>query len=659
MAVQILYILWCTFLTSVSASVVKFNETAFASLPPLYALDDWKQCQRPGDQYCIVDAALVSRHPSPGLMLLQEYSKETLKHYNRTQIHRGVCVTRCGSHENTTGVWDAAQLCLNDSLLKYGLEAEVLSVDWCTTAGASPASSGSALALAALCVVLLTLALLATTLHALGERCATFNGNKYLLAFSMKHNWQILTYDRSKPRSDERMKSIACIEGMRVFGLVSVIFSHALLIYVYSFTDNPEFIENMYDQFVWQTLFNTPIWLQAFFSMSGFLTTYVILITMDEKPITFWKCLIGIINRYIRLTPAAGFALWFIISWYPYLGSGPQWNWMVTREAHDCSERWLYHILYVHNYLEMGKMCMGHTWYLAADMQLHIVGLFLMLLLARYRKAAVLVLPALVIASALAAGLVTYFNELTPIITGQSPEILRTIFAGTKILTMLYLPFWMNLSGYVGGIITAFILHYIQVNGIRLNEMKWFNMLFHIALTLGGCVAMAGTVFLSDTALPLWASSLYAALDRTLITVFFNIFMLGCFSGCKSGLRSMLYWRGFHILGRLSYCVFLVHFIILRLVFAGNPQLGHGSIYTLISLLITIMVLSIIAAIPFCLLVELPAIELWKAITEGDRTERKSTSPVRQQHREPVIHTIMPAVKPMDLLTNVRRRNEV
>ncbi|KAM3959446.1 nose resistant to fluoxetine protein 6 [Aphomia sociella] len=654
-------LLLCAIVTisTVSGSVVEFNDTEFATLPPLYALDEWKQCQRPGDVYCIVDAALVSRNTSPGLTLLREYSKDILKHYNRTLIHRGVCVSRCGSNDNTTDSWNAAaQNCVNSSVSKYGLEAEVMSVNWCSTVGSSPVTdSSSARALAVLCVLLVSLAFLATILHVLGDRCAKVDGNRYLLAFSMKRNWQILTYDRSKPRTDDRMKNIACIEGIRVLGLQSVIFSHALLIYIYSFTDNPEFIENMYDQFVWQTLLNTPIWLQAFFSMSGFLTAYMVLITVDKYPLTFIKCLLGVVNRYIRLTPAAGFALWFIISWYPILGSGPQWSWMVTREAHDCSERWLYHILYVHNHLEMGKMCMGHTWYLAADMQLHIVGLLLMLVLVRFRRAAGFVLPCLVIASALAAGLVTYFNELKPIIAGQSPEVLRTMFAGSKTLTMLYLPSWMNLPGYIGGIATAFILHYTQVNGIKLSQMKCFNILFHSSLTLGGCVAMAGTVFLSDTPPPLWGSALYSALDRTLVALCFNVFMLGCFSNCKSGFKELLDWRGFHFLGRISYSVFLVHFIVLRLVIGGNTQLGHGSVYALLSVLITVTVLSNIIAIPFCLLIELPAIELWKAFIQGERVERRpSVAPTVQQ---PSIHTILPTAKPMDLLTHVRRRNDV
>ena len=60
--------------------------------------------------------------------------------------------------------------------------------------------------------------------------------------------------------------------------------------------------------------------------------------------------------------------------------------------------------------------------YLAADMQLHIIGVFLLLVLMRYKRATIPVLMLLVVASALASGLVVYFYDLTPIVTAQTPE---------------------------------------------------------------------------------------------------------------------------------------------------------------------------------------------------------------------------------------------
>ncbi|RVE44376.1 hypothetical protein evm_010997 [Chilo suppressalis] len=614
-------------------TVIHINDTQFSQLPPLYGLDDWAQCQQPDDMWCMVDAALHAEGPSPALELLQEYSKVTLKHYNRTQVHRGLCVSRCGPKAEGESAWhEAARVCLQRDLAQYNLTAEVLSVSWCSSTRLEPTSGAAALAI--LLVVLLALALLATTLHVLGERCAKSDGNKYLLAFSMKKNWEILTYDRSKPRSDDRMKDLTCIEGIR-YPLIAIYHRNCNGVFNYKIHS----IEG-----------NLMYVLQFQFKYRGLGSEYDFVPFGVETLGPWGPSAVRLFMEIAkRLTPVAGVALWFTISWYPLLGAGPQWSWLVTRESHDCAERWWYHILYVHNHLPMGKFCMGHTWYLAADMQLHVIGLIVLLVVLRWRTLVAPVLGVLVLGSALASGLVTYLNQLTPIVTGQAPEVLRTMFFGSKILSLVYLPSWMNLAGYVSGMATAFVLHHLQCAGVKLNQNKWFNILFHLSLTLGSVVVMAGAVFLREGGGEAsWASALYSAVDRPLVAACFSAFMLGCFVRCKSALRDMFEWRGFHSLGRLSYCVFVIHFIVLRLTLAGNTQLNHASIYSLITLLISVSILSYVAAIPCCLLIELPAIELWRAITHSDRREQPSVV------QEPP----QPAVKPLDLVAGIQRRQE-
>ncbi|XP_038211046.1 nose resistant to fluoxetine protein 6-like isoform X2 [Zerene cesonia] len=632
-----------------SRFISRSNDTLLSTIPPLYDLDEWTSCQRPMDRYCMVDAALVSKTPSPLLDLLKDYSSQTLKHYNRSQVHRGVCVSRC--HSNASNWQDAAQHCVNQSVQSYGLEAEVVSAEWCSVAG-SDQSSATSRALGVVMIALLVMTCLATGLNVLGDRCGKCDGNRFLMAFSLKKNWEILTYDRSKPRQEQRMKDLTCLEGIRFIGMQCVMFAHVILIYVYSYIDNPEFIEKIYDQLIWKIVLNSPVWLQAFFSISGFLTAYVILIVTEKKPLTFVKCLLGILNRWIRLTPIALFALVFTIAWYPQLGAGPQWAWVVQREAHDCASRWWHHVLYVHNHLPLGKFCMGHTWYLAVDMQFHVLGMLLMFVLVRYRRAVAPVLLLLMLGSMVAAGCVTYFYELSPIVTAQSPEDLRTMFLDSRILPLLYLPSWMNLPGYVCGVATAFIFYHTQQAGINLSEKKWFRTLFHLSLHAGSVVALCGTVFLSDFASTSAASeaggagtarvfgAIYAALDRPLVAMCYSVFMLGLFARCPSGVLKLLSWRGFHVLGRLSYCAFVIHFIIIRFAVASNTQLGHASIFSMLSLLIVGSVVTYIVCIPVCLIIELPVIQLWKAVTEA-----------------PAEQVDPPANPKFDLVASISRRN--
>ncbi|CAH2240898.1 jg9635 [Pararge aegeria aegeria] len=538
------------------------------------------------------------------VFVLQEYSADTQKHYNRTLVHRGVCVSRCGGRAPDS--WRrAAQLC-----------AEVLAVEWCNKP--VPKMSTSAFAFNITFLIVLLCTTLATGLHVLGKFCGRFQENNYILAFSIKKNWEALTHIRAK-KAEDRTQHLSSLEGIRFLGTLGVISTHVTIVYVYSFIDNPEFIEGLFDHIPTQMAFNSPIWMQVFFSISGFLTAFFSLVYAETSTLTFGKCVLSLINRFIRLTPVAMAGIWFTVA-YPRLGAGPQWQLLVERESHDCAERWWYHLLYVHNHLTLGKFCMGHTWYLAVDMQLHVLGSILLLIFLRWRGTVAPVIFVLLTGSILSTGLVAHFYNLSPIITAQTPEIVKNMFKGSNLMTKLYLPVWTNLSGYLFGFATAFIFYNNQAKGVKLNEIKWFNILFHTTLTLALCTTLGGVAFLSDAPLPRWAAVLYSSFDRVLVALFFNIFLLGCFSNCKSVLRDALSWRGFNVLGRLSYSVFIVHFIIMRMTVASNTQIGHISFYSMISLLIVSSALSYLVAIPVYLLIEMPFIQLWKAGLGGSKT---------------------------------------
>ncbi|KAI8420498.1 hypothetical protein MSG28_008982, partial [Choristoneura fumiferana] len=90
--------------------------TEYKKLPALYELDEFYPClQTSGDLYCYVDALLVSNTTSE---LLNEYSAQTITHFNHTVVHRGVCMTQtCRQYlGNSTNLDQALEECLNATL---------------------------------------------------------------------------------------------------------------------------------------------------------------------------------------------------------------------------------------------------------------------------------------------------------------------------------------------------------------------------------------------------------------------------------------------------------------------------------------------------------------------------------------------------------------
>ncbi|CAK1550256.1 unnamed protein product [Leptosia nina] len=613
-----IYAILVVSIKAVLGSKIQMNDTLLEWFPPLYDLDEWSSCQHPMDQYCIVDAVLYSNQPSKLLDTLKEYSAETAKHYNRTQIHRGICIPRCPG--NSTDVVEAAQSCIDESIRPYHLEAKVISVNWCRTAGTQRASGG-ARAMGVIVVTLLVITLVATGVSLVDGK----QGNKVLLAFSLKKNWELLTSNRLKQES--RLKDFKCLDGVKALGIQSVIFTHVVIVSSHSFTDNPDFIERLYDQLPWKVLMNSPLFLQVFFSMTGFITSYFVLIVAEKRTINLAACVFSTISRYIRLAPVTLFALCFTMFWFPLLGSSPHWTWLVEREANSCSQVWWYFPFFGQNFIDTKNYCLGHLWYVGADMHFHIFGMLLLVVLLRFRWLAIPVLSTIFISIGVASGVVAYIYGHMPIITGQPPEVLRTLFADSSVIPHLYIVPWVN-PGFFAGLIIGFI-HYRNIQkGIKLSEILWFNILFKISLHLTALVAALGVFFLADNSPPLWVGVVYTMFDRTLVSVFLSISILGL----VTFLLTALSWRGFDVLGRLTYCAFVIHFIILRFIMANNTTLIHINLFSIVYFQIITTVLTYIVSIPVHLIIELPLIQVWKATVEVPRPSSAEPTTEKGDH---------------------------
>lgn len=88
-----------------------------------------------------------------------------MKHFNHTQIHRGVCVTHTcrefirDSHANeTSDLSEVLEACLNKSLYsQYGLEGRLANVHYCKKDGDKVIIDNGDIAMAVVYVVLIVL----------------------------------------------------------------------------------------------------------------------------------------------------------------------------------------------------------------------------------------------------------------------------------------------------------------------------------------------------------------------------------------------------------------------------------------------------------------------------------------------------------------------
>merc|ERR1719316_2541645 len=99
-------------------------------------------------------------------------------------------------------------------------------------------------------------------------------------------------------------------------------------------------------------------------------------------------------NRWMRLTPLYAAVLAYWINLARFAVGGPLWKMFDNlNTVQYCQEHWWANLLYVSNMhapnhslfqeadaSEAIQTCMGWTWYLTLDMQMHVVGSLLLVL---------------------------------------------------------------------------------------------------------------------------------------------------------------------------------------------------------------------------------------------------------------------------------------
>ncbi|XP_047997187.1 nose resistant to fluoxetine protein 6-like [Leguminivora glycinivorella] len=382
-----IFIVLCVFwLHKAAGFIYSLNDTEYDRLPPMFKLDDFYPCLRdPGDRYCYVDAKLVANGSSELLHTLQEYTiANNFTHYDHNLIHWGICVTKtCRSYlNNHTDANEALEACLNSSLLQtYQLQAHLVKDKVYCTEFEETAKIDTAEKVVAVVVIAIVLL---NVLGTLFDLCCVSKsvGGRFLLCFSAKRNWRRL-FAPSGEGSEPRLSRLKLFNGMKACTTFLVILGHSPLAAVIS-TDNPHFLELTYYDFTFHIFYNGNLIVQTFFVLSGCLLAFNLLIMEEKSQLTWPKFPRFVMLRWMRLTPSYAAVLAVIATWMKRLGDGPMWKPVVGVETEACRRDWFYHLLYLNDYVDHSQ-CMAHTWYLAVDMKLTILGLIVFCLVKSWR----------------------------------------------------------------------------------------------------------------------------------------------------------------------------------------------------------------------------------------------------------------------------------
>ncbi|CAH0696510.1 unnamed protein product [Spodoptera exigua] len=596
---------------SASALARDVTDAEYARFPRLYHLDDYSAClAREDGLYCLgsFNLAPLADH-SPLYSMLEEYSLEA-HHFNRTQLHRGYCVSsRCAALAAERNVSRRFERCAAQWARRLGLRPSLARLHYCRSHAQEVARAHSPdpldipqrLFLYVLAAIL-ALNVLGTTYDVITHDNPKKN---WLSSWSLRSNWRRLTATHED--GDPRLSALTPVQGVRVLLMVLIMATHSGCIQVMLYLYNPRWIEQVSRHPVLMLFLNGTSIVQIFVMLSNFLLGYnLLLYTKDHKP-SFSLLPYIIIKRIARISPVYLLVVGYAATWWPRSGAGPMWSAFAGAESAICRRKFWTHVFYINNLVDPDDICLVQTWFPAVDTQLHIVAGALSLWLARRRALALRRLLLLAAAASALTGLLAYVFHWQSIVYYAYPKNLNTMYKGIRSFSWLYQAPWGSLAACLIGLLAAFVHFELQESGVKVTSLKgvkWLRRLYSMTPLLVVAWILAGN-WLRGYDEP-WFTALYVALERPVLSLLAAGFLLGMINGLECWLQQLMSWRGWHALGRMSLSVLMVHWCINMNIAASRLQPTTASLLSVVVDCVATSFCSYMVAVPLTIMVEMP-----------------------------------------------------
>ncbi|XP_022233577.2 nose resistant to fluoxetine protein 6 isoform X2 [Drosophila obscura] len=450
----------------------------------------------------------------------------------------------------------------------------------------------------AVLVVLAILVFLATLL----DRAKA--SNKLLSSFSLRQNLP--------------QHVMPCLNGIRCLTIIWIIFGHGYMFLLLA----PSV--NAYEIIAWaQTPFSMvlqsgTISVDTFFLLSGLLLVMSALREMERNSGRLHVPLMYL-HRVVRLTPVLALAVLIFMTLFPRLDSGPLWQ-QFTASSQLCSDTWWATLLYVQNYAAPGRMCLGHSWYLAVDMQLYILSPLLLIALYKWgRKAAGAIILLILLLFACVFSIIM-LNQLQVFSRngnlGEDSPQMRLIYYTTHARAMPWL------IGLLFG-------YYLHSEGSRRRRLsKWLALvLWIVALSLFATVIFAVYPYTQSGAKgisPL-AGAFFLCCGRIAWPLSLCWLIWACQNGLAPVVNSLLSWSLWQPLSRLSYCLYIWHLMVETANVARSKSSLHFSNYDAILRFWSDFGITLCVSTLMYLFVEAPVARLEAQLLRLRRSPRHAT----------------------------------
>ncbi|XP_052090752.1 nose resistant to fluoxetine protein 6-like [Mytilus californianus] len=394
------------------------------------------------------------------------------------------------------------------------------------------------------------------------DECIGFLG-KLLLSFSVYTNGaKILSTNHGSG-------TLTAVNGIRFISMSWVILGHTYAFGLYSVGNIGTLYGALLKRKTFMAIGNAEVSVDTFFALSGTLLTYVVLNQLKkQKGKLNW--FMFYFHRFWRLTPPYMLIMMVQICISKYLGSGPMW---LTNgfEKKYCKDTWWWNLLYINNFKTAAEECFGHAWYLANDMQFYVI----------------------------------------------SPPILLALHHGGDYFDAYYQMPYCRIGPYLVGMYTGYILYTTKCK-CKIN--KFVNITIWAVFAASALAVLYGIYDdINGDQLSTGVAALYNVLHKTVWGAAVCWVIFACATGNGGFVNTILSWKGFVPLSRLTYCAYLIHPLVMYCYYKSRKQLlfwdDHEVIYEFFAHLGMAYAVAFVASLVF----ESPMMGLEKVVFRKDK----------------------------------------
>uniref|UniRef100_A0A182JNH8 Acyltransferase 3 domain-containing protein n=1 Tax=Anopheles christyi TaxID=43041 RepID=A0A182JNH8_9DIPT len=612
------------------------------SLPSIFLYDDFERCKATASVYCYARTILRVDQFPPGFVVPQTESTDRIVHNHRPHyLELGICLQDCEQEVQSLSASSRQSLfhpqipvnftflipnelfptmqsdkrryetlvnvCVNQRLrTRYNITGYT-ALEYCRPDPKQTARPYDALEVIFLAVSGILVGTLILT--SLLDVCHINQENAIVSAFSLRRNWIRLRADAISALH----RDLLYIDGLRVLINHLVIILHSFLIASVAPARNYSELEHLTNNSPMRIYLSSNAYLvQIFFTIGGYLLSVNFLRDADRSPIDARYAGNKILNRLLRLLPVYAYFLLFSVSANVRFDVNVNGFRLFTAENAICRQNWWSNVFFVNNFLWPKELCLMHTWYLAADLQLFLMAMGVLWLVHRWPKHAGLVFLAGVVASFAIPGYITHQHKLHPVMPAKLSE--------AKFLTMyepwirrIYLPSYANTGCYLYGVIAGYLYHQIKNHKMQLDR-SWLYRTIDACVT-PVLVAVTISTFLwyvIDVPKPnLWVS-LYSALYRNIIGIFMAVCFLRSINNPPGMVRQLLSSKLLTTLGKLTYSAYVLHDVVMRFLLLNENFETIISVPKFVACVYTVTVIAFLGGLAVFLTIEQPMIQLFK-----------------------------------------------